>query len=83
MSPIWHIGRKAIISYLRPYLGLSPDKDTAWFMVRRWRIRYRLPIQTQPNGKPFLDPAEFELWWARYSKRRDRIILKRELMKAR
>ena len=60
------VGRKDIICFLRPYLGLSPDIKTAWNMVRRWRKRYRLPVFTQPNGKPCLDPITFEAYWERY-----------------
>ena len=81
MSTAWHVGRKAIIAYLRPYLGLSQDNETAWFMVRRWRIRYKLPVETMPNGKPCLDPAIFEIWWGKYQKRRDRIMLRKQLIK--
>ncbi len=69
MSDVWHVGRKAIIDYLKPYLALSDDTRTAWNMVRRWRVRYWIDtviIQPLPNGKPALDPAAFEQWWERY-----------------
>ena len=69
MGTEWHTGRKAIIAFLRPYLGLSDDTRTAWNMVRRWRSRYwqgDAVIQTLPNGKPSLDPEAFQLWWTRY-----------------
>ncbi len=62
----WCVGRKAIICYLRPYLGLSDDLHTAWRMVRRWRQRYALPIDNQPNGKPYLDPVIFDAFWSRF-----------------
>jgi len=62
----WHIGRKAIIEYLRPYLDLSEDQDIAWNKVRRWKRRYSLPVETQPNGKPYIDEAVFSLYWSRY-----------------
>ncbi len=70
MSEVWYIGRKAIIQYLRPYLDLSPDIHMAWQKVRRWRIRYGLPIEVQPNDKPYIDPAMFEAWWSRYLHKR-------------
>ncbi len=69
MSDGWHVGRKAIIDYLKPYLALSDDTRTAWNMVRRWRMRYwtgTIIVQPLPNGKPALDPAAFESWWERY-----------------
>ncbi len=69
MSDAWHVGRKAIIDYLKPYLALSDDTRTAWNMIRRWRVRYWMDtviIQPLPNGKPALDPAAFEQWWKRY-----------------
>lgn len=62
----WHVGRKAIIEYLRPYLDLSEDQDIAWNKVRRWKRRYSLPVETQPNGKPYIDEAVFSLYWSRY-----------------
>ena len=66
MNATWHIGRKAIIEYLRPYLDLSEDQDIAWNKVRRWKRRYSLPVETQPNGKPYIDEAVFSLYWSRY-----------------
>jgi len=66
MSEVWYVGRKAIIQYLRPYLDLSPDIHMAWQKIRRWRIKYGLPIDSQPNMRPYIDPAVFEAWWDRY-----------------
>lgn len=66
----WHIGRKAMIEYLRPFLDLSDDLTIAWNKVRRWRRRYGLPVAVQPNGKPYIDEADFEMYWARFMKKR-------------
>ncbi len=73
MSPIWHIGRKAIIAYLRPYLGLSMNHEIAWNMIRRWKAKFKLPIETQPNRKPYIDPETFELYWLKYQERFKRL----------
>ena len=62
----WHVGRKEIIKYLRPYLGLSDNGEIAWNMVRRWRRRYALPVSNQPNGKPYIDPVIFKAFWNRF-----------------
>jgi hypothetical protein len=64
----WRVGRKAIITFLKPYLGLSDNQRTAWKMIRRWRknLGFDVLIRYQPNGKPYLDPLEFELWWGKY-----------------
>lgn len=62
----WHVGRKAIIAYLDPFLSLAPDPAMAWKKIRRWRIRYGLPIDTQPSGKPYIDPDRFVRWWNHY-----------------
>lgn len=70
MGNIWHVGRKAIIAYLKPYLGLNPDPVVAWRKVRRWRIDYGLPILSQPTEKPYIDPEEFEKWWKNYLEQR-------------
>ena len=67
----WHIGRKAIIEYLRPYLDLPEDLKTAWQKVRRWRLRYGLPIESQPNGKPYVDQGVFLEYWSKFSKRQN------------
>ena len=71
MSNEWHIGRKAIILFLRPYIGLSNDHDVAWNMVRRWRKHQGLGdiIRSQPNGRPYIDEAEFEMWWQKFLER--------------
>ena len=69
----WQVGRKEIVAFLRPYIKLNPDADKAWRTVRRWRIRYGLPIDTQPNGKPYIDPPRFTRWWNRYQIRVTRI----------
>lgn len=68
MSNPWHIGRKEIIAYLRPYLGLSDDQETAWNMIRRWRINYGLPVKKQPNGKPSICESVFISWMNKESK---------------
>ncbi len=70
MGSVWHVGRKAIIEYLRPYLDLSDDFTVAWRKVRRWRINYGLPILHQPNTIPYIDPEEFVMWWKTYLKKR-------------
>ncbi len=73
MSGNWHVGRKAIIAYLRPYLNLSEDSEVAWNMIRRWRKHYELPIDTQPNGKPYVDPDVFSRYWEHcHSMKRER-----------
>jgi hypothetical protein len=70
VSDKWHIGRKAIIKYLKPYLALSDDQYMAWKKVRRWRINYGLPILSQPTNKPYIDAEEFETWWKEYLENR-------------
>lgn len=70
MGGLWHVGRKAIIEYLRPYLALSMDQTIAWQKIRRWRMRYGLPILAQPTDKPYIDPEEFERWWKTYLENR-------------
>ncbi len=64
----WYIGRKAIIAFLGPFLDLSNDQVIAWNKVRRWKRRYGMPIEVQPNGKPYLDEAVFFTWWANFQK---------------
>lgn len=66
----WHIGRKAIIAYLRPYLDLPDSLEFAWRKILRWKQRYGLPVESQPNGKPYVDQAVFLLYWSRFQKRR-------------
>ena len=61
-----YIGRKPIIAYLKPLIGLSDDQKMAWQKIRRWRIKYGLPVESQPNTSPYLDPATFEAWWQAY-----------------
>lgn len=65
----WHIGRKGIIAYLTPFLDLSDDQATAWNKIRRWRRRYGLPVQLQPNGKPYVDEAVFEMYWKGFQRK--------------
>jgi hypothetical protein len=72
---MWHIGRRAIIAYLRPFIGLSWDHEVAWHKIRRWKKRYYLPIDRQPNNKPYIDENTFELYWSRFQ------IRLREVMK--
>ncbi|MGO9146121.1 MAG: hypothetical protein ACLQDF_07110 [Desulfomonilia bacterium] len=62
----WHVGRKKIIAYLRPYLDLPENPIYAWQKVKRWRRRYSLVVETQPNGKPYIDEDFFRLWWIEY-----------------
>ncbi|HNY71664.1 MAG TPA: hypothetical protein PKH14_12835 [Syntrophorhabdus sp.] len=68
MFNIWHIGRKAIISFLQPYLDLPNKPEYAWQKIKRWRKRYALPIETQPNGKPYIDESVFFLYWCNFQK---------------
>ena len=65
----WHIGRKAIIAYLEPFLDLPADPFCAWQKVRRWRNRYGLPIESQPNRKPYIDASVFEAYWINFQKK--------------
>ncbi len=59
-----HIGRKAIVAYLEPFLKLPENHESAWKKVKKWRNRFHdFPIHTLPNRKPFLDELEFESWW--------------------
>ncbi len=69
MDGEWHIGRKAIIAFLRPYLDLPDKPENAWQKVCRWRDRYGLPIEYQPNGKPYLDQAVFFEYWRIFLKK--------------
>jgi hypothetical protein len=62
----WHVGRKKIIAYLRPYLDLPQKHESAWQKVKRWRRHCGLPIDTQPNGKPYIDEDMFKMWWTEY-----------------
>lgn len=71
MGEIWYVGRKEICAYLRPYLSLSKDTAMAWQKVRRWRIKYGLPILKQPTDKPYIDPEEFQRWWKEYLRNRE------------
>lgn len=73
MGNVWHIGRKRIVAYLRPYIDLSPDPNLAWRKVRRWRDKYGLPLLYQPNGAPCLDAQEFQLWWRLYLDKKEEI----------
>lgn len=68
---IWHIGRKAIIEYLRPYLDLPSTHEYAWRKILRWRQKYGLPIESQPNGKPYIDQIVFLEYWSRFQKKRN------------
>lgn len=58
------VGRKAIIEYLKPLLGLSGDQDVAWRKVYRWRERYAMEklFHHAPNGRPYLLRGEVEEW---------------------
>ncbi len=69
MTVAWHIGRKAIIAFLTPFLDLPPNPIMAWKKVRRWNYRYSLPIEHQPNSKPYIDEATFFFWWEAYQRR--------------
>lgn len=62
----WHVGQKGIVKYLKPYLDLPDNIKYAWRRVKRWHVRYNLPIEYQPNGVPYLDPDMFIAWWYRY-----------------
>ena len=73
MGNVWHIGRKRIIAYLRPYLDLSWDNAVAWRKIRRWRDNYGLPILHQPSGVPYLDTQELQLWWRLYLDKKEEI----------
>lgn len=70
----WHIGRKAIIAFLGPYLDLVEDPVHAWVKIRRWKRRYALPIETQPNGKPYIDEGVFFLYWSKFRKTRKKKV---------
>ena len=74
---VWHIGRKRVVAYLRPYLELSADFSLAWRKVKRWKDRYGLPLLYQPNGTPYLDAEEFHLWWGLYLEKSKEIEAKR------
>ena len=78
MGNVWHIGRKRIVAYLRPYIDLSPDFDIAWRKVRRWREKYGLPIFNQPNTTPYLDAEEFHLWCQIYLDKKEEIEAEEE-----
>jgi hypothetical protein len=68
--PHWHKGRKAIIAFLTPFLEIPPSSSlfVAWQKVRRHRDKYGLPIETQPNGKPYIDEVVFFLYWKNKTK---------------
>jgi hypothetical protein len=72
MNAAWHVGRKEIIEYLRPYLDLPERQQYAWRKILRWRQKYGLPIEPQPNGKPFIDEVVFRKYWAGFRKKRNR-----------
>ena len=58
----WHVGRKEIIAYLRPFIKLPQNPAYAWQKVKRWRRRYCLPIEIQLNGKPYIDEVFFHIF---------------------
>ena len=60
------VTRKAIIAYLKPLIDLSDNQKMARQKIRRWRIKYGLPVESQPNNSPYIDPATFEAWWNAY-----------------
>lgn len=39
---------------------------SAWNKVVRWRKKYRLPVESLPNGKPFVEESVFKYWFALY-----------------
>ncbi|MDD5007472.1 MAG: hypothetical protein PHU49_08010 [Syntrophorhabdaceae bacterium] len=61
------VGRKAIIAYLRPFLNLPMNEDSAWQKVKRYRKNYVLPVERFLNGKPFVDPYWFKYWFLLYT----------------
>ena len=69
MGEDWRIGRKAIVIFLRPYIGLSVLQKPAWRKVARWKKDYGLPIEYDPSGRPYIDPRVFELWITSYRKK--------------
>jgi len=71
MTATWIVGRKAIVAYLRPFLGLAEDVKPAWRALRRWIKKYNFRIRYLPNGIPYLDPIEFQVYWDAYLKRTD------------
>lgn len=74
MGDHWYVGRKAIITFLKPYLGLSDDPETAWNMLRRWKKHYGFDvlIMRHPNGKPCIDPVMFREWWEEFQVEREK-----------
>lgn len=70
MSETWHIGRKAIINYLREFIDAPQKYTSAWIKVLRWRKRYGLPIERHVNGSPYIDEAIFRDWHQRFLTKR-------------
>lgn len=75
-----HIGRKAVVRFLKARIDLSPDLETAWNKVRRWRRRYGLPVIADPNGRPSITEEDYAAWRRQYRERaREGMRLREEL----
>jgi hypothetical protein len=65
VSEGWHVGWKAIILYLRPYIDLSIFEKPARRKLKRWVRNYGLPVEHDVSKSPYIDPVMFELWTAK------------------
>jgi hypothetical protein len=68
--PCYHIGRKAIIAFLTPYLDIPQTASdfVAWQKVRRWRDGRNLPVEITPMGKPYIDENTFFFFWTEFQR---------------
>lgn len=66
------VGRKAIITYLRGPLDLSPDSRTAWNKIMRWRKHQGMDklFHRDITGRPFIIAGEVREWMLNASCRR-------------
>jgi len=53
-----HIGRKAIINFLRPLLGC-----TSWYAIRYHVTNNKMPVKRlAKNGKPYVTEKDIHEW---------------------